>query len=382
MARMIPSLKKKNFSAKEEAIYRNNVGANLDYNLAREAFREILSINDDNIRYVYMGMLLNASVYRGLQPEVVKGFLDAAFELDNFNPQNKLQVSFKDAKERKVVALAGSGKKGLKTFNITSASLFVAADEDFLIAKASSSATSSVTGSSDFISAVGANINIPLNEMIDIMVNTGVGFFSIEHIIPKFDAIYGGRFFAPHALSFALAGLINPIRPDFLIYGLAHPNITLSLKVFKLYALSDVLCLTSSPDGIHYVDDLLPFGNAIIQGYNNGGDIGRYKSFNITEILNLSHYTYSMVAQGTNKKDNILISIRAIQNKGPKAVIDTVAVNAATILYVMGKANNLIDGYNIALHNIKTGKAVETLRRFIKVTGGDLSRLEMYLKES
>lgn len=379
---MIPSNKSIKFSFKEEAIYRMNVGYDLDYDLARNAFREILYLEDKHLQYSYMGMLISGSVNRGLQPHVVSGFLDAAFELDEYNPVDKYSIPDKLKSGRKTVSLCGSGKKGIKTFNITSASALVAANKQIMISKPCSHSTSSITGSADFITAIGGNLELPTSQMAEVMAKVGIGFFRIENLVPKFDAIYGGKFFAPHALSFGLAGLINPIETDYLIYGLSHPNLGLALRVLQNYQVPSVLCISSTTDGIHYVDELLPIGSSLVQGYRFDGIIGDYRTFNTADLLNLPHYQECSIKQNPDKEQNLLIALRGIQNIGSKAVIDTIAINAATILYISGQVEDLIEGYNVANKSIKEGKPLETLYAFVKESGGDINKLEDYLRKS
>ena len=73
------------------------------------------------------------------------------------------------------------------------------------------------------------------------ITKTGFGAFTIENLLPKFDLVYAKRFYAPHALSFGLATLASPIRYDSFLYGLAHPNITLSVNVLKKFGIRNAM---------------------------------------------------------------------------------------------------------------------------------------------
>lgn len=365
-----------------EVLYRNNVERNLDYRLTRQAFKEILEIEDDNVRNSYLATFLNGVVHNKPQPQIIKAIVDSAFEIDNYDCQKKYKIKEKDKKGRKSITLSGSGKKGLKTFNISSAAMFIASCKDILISKPCSSSTSSTTGSSEFISILGANINIPHEEMISIMEKTGIGFFSIENTIPKFDKLYGGLFFAPHALSFCLAGLLSPVETDYLLYGLAHPNLTLSLSVFKLFNLQSVFCVNSTPDGIHYIDELLPLGTSSVQGYKKGEEIGSYKTFSVSDLLDLPNYSHQTIKCEKNKEKNVLKALTGMIGKGDSAVIDTIAINSGTILYQTGQVDNMRDGYETSIKIIKSGEPIKKMSAFILATGGDTRILEKYIKIS
>ena len=366
-------------SYKEEAIYRINVGSSLGYKLSYQAFKEILEIEDKSKQYVFMGMLLNGLMIQKANEREVQGLLDATFELDNFDPESALEISNKDKKNRPIISLAGSGKKGIKTYNITSASAIVAACTEILIAKACSRSTSSISGSSDFIEGLGVNINLSTSEMTNVMLKCGLGLFSIEKTLPLFDSIYGGNFFAPHALSLALAGLTLPIKSDHLIYGLAHPNLFTSLKIFHNYKFPNVLCQTSTPDGIHFSDDLLPYGYSYVQGYYSNNQMGDLKELNIEKILSLPKYDYDAVKQEKIKEKNIAKALAGLMGES-KPVMDTIAINAATILYISKQVDNMIDGYERSIQIMTSGQAYEKLREIIKETSGNLDQLERISK--
>jgi len=157
-----------------EAIYRLNVGFNLTEKIAFQAFREALLIENPEQRNIFLGILLNSCMAKKPTLEEVCGFLKVAFSLDNHNPQKLRTLNF----NKRVLGLAGSGKKGIKSFNISSCVAIVAASTgEVCIAKACSKAVSSITGSADFIEAVGANINLDNKKMINIFKKVGLAFF-------------------------------------------------------------------------------------------------------------------------------------------------------------------------------------------------------------
>src|SRR3989449_8377361 len=51
-------------------------------------------------------------------------------------------------------------------------------------------------------------------------------------------------------------------------------------------------------------------------------------------------------------------------------------VNAAAGIYVSGKVDSLLEGLPLAAEALDSGRAFETLRTFVKATGGNLSKLE------
>jgi anthranilate phosphoribosyltransferase len=356
-----------------EAIYRINVGLDLTEEMAFNAFREVLLIENSEQRAIFMGILLNGGMAKKPTTEEVVGFIKAAFSLDNFNPQKLSRSNLNE----KVIGLAGSGKKGIKTMNISSSAAIVASSLGVNVAKICSGSTSSSTGSADFIEMLGANIS-DNREMISILERTGLGFFKIENQIPKFNLRYGGRFYAPHVLSFGLAGMILPFIPDSLLYGLSHPNIELSARVFQRFGYKNAMVVTNTDDGVHFLDEFGVFGTTSIIGVRNG-DLGKMASFATSDVLGLPKYTQDSIKPGKSKLDNIRLAVQVLGGKGEPAIEDIVSVNAGTLLYLAGKAGDLRQGYTACKRVIRKRYPIEKLKEFIKATGGDEKTINRYL---
>ncbi len=359
-----------------EAIYRINVRHDLSESESYHVFREVLNILDDVERGTQMGILLNGLMAKHPTVEEVVGFIKAALSIDEIdtNKLRKLNIG----KNKKIIAVAGSGKKGIKTTNISSCAAIVAASLGSSVAKTCSSSTSSISGSSDFMENVGANISISSKLMINVLKETGLGFFKIENRIKKFDALYGGKFYAPHILSFGLAGLLLPFKPDILLYGLSHPNVDLSARVFDRLGYKDVMIVSTTDNGIHFLDEVGIFGSTSIVGIR-GGVIGNVKSIQPGNILNLPRYDRNSISPGFDERSNVKKSIDALSGNENGAIEDMICVNASTILYLTGNAKNISEGFIKSKESIRSGRAMRTLEKFILATGGDLGKLKSYL---
>lgn len=91
---------------------------------------------------------------------------------------------------------------------------------------------------------------------LEVMAACNLGVFEIELMVPRFDAAYGGLFFAPHVLSLAFPALLLPVKTDHLLYGIAHPDVTLSMEVLRGYHDGDMLVVSSTPDNVRYIDEV------------------------------------------------------------------------------------------------------------------------------
>lgn len=357
-----------------EAIYRINVGFNLTEEMAYSSFREALLLKNPEERGVFMGILLNSVMAKKPTVEEAVGFIKAAFSFDNFDPTKLDGLKLKG----KLIGLGGSGKKGIKSMNISSAAAIVASSLGVNIAKPCSGSTSSLTGSADFIEILGANINISAKEMTAILKETGLGFFKIESQIPRFNSLYGGKFYAPHVLSLGLAGMVLPFKSDSMLYGLAHPDVELSAKVFQRFGYKNVMVVTTSDDGVHFLDEFGIFGTTSIIGIRDG-NLGKLVNIRTSDILKFPNYTRDLIKPGFNKVDNVRLALQVLSGKGEPAREAIVCVNAATLLYLAGKVEDLKEGYIYAKQAIKKGYPIEKLKDFIKATFGDKKLLDKYL---
>lgn len=360
----------------QDAIYKINVRQDMNERESFEVFSNVLQIKDKTKRGIIMGILLNGIMAKQPKADEVVGFIKAALKLDNKNIDNIPTINIGNGK--KVIGVAGSGKKAIKTINVSSCATIVSASLGAYVAKPCSKATSSVSGSSDFIESLGANINISTPKMINILKKTGLGFFKIENQIKKFDSKYGGNFYAPHVLSLGLAGTILPFKPNILFYGLSHNSINVSAETFLRLGYKDFMVVSTTDDGVHFLDEIGVFGTTSIIG-SRDGIIGNVKNIQPANILNLGRYDRDSLKQGDNKKDNIEKGILALSGKGSQALIDIICVNAATILYLSNKATDITDGYKKARMAIESGLAIKKLEQFIRMTGGNLDKYKKYI---
>ena len=358
-------------------MYKLNVGLSLDEYEAEEAMNIILNESDIQKRISLLTMLLNGIMIKGPTVNEISGLLTASLNMDDVLKSNKLEIKMPN--NDMIVGVASSGKKGIKTINITTVSCFVAAACGVNIAKACSHSTSSKTGSTDFLDICGINVNIPFEKKVEIFKKHHISFFSIEETTPKFAKVYGGIFYAPHAMSFGLAGLSFPIKVDSLAYGLSHPNVKLSAEVLKKFGVKNALIYSSTYDGIHFLDELLPVGCVNFARIKNG-NVEKTISADIHEALDLtSGFDLSSIKEKEDKKDNVIESIKILHGDGTESQIDTICINVAIFLLLGHKVDSLEEGYRNAKSIIKTNKVWNLFLNVVELYGGSKEYIESLL---
>ncbi len=366
-------IKTKKYKEPFESLYKLNIGYSLDEFEAEEAMRTILLEKGLQKRTSLMTMLLNGIMVKGPTINEVSGLLTASLNMDNILKKQKLKIKLSD--KGPLVGVASSGKKGIKTINITTTACFVAAACGANIAKACSHSTSSKTGSSDFLEICGINIDIAYEKKVEILNKYHISFFSIEETTPKFAKVYGGVFYAPHAMSFGLAGLSFPVEIDSLAYGLSHPNVKLSAEVLKKFNIKNGLVYSSTHDGIHYLDELLPFGHVYFTRIKEG-KVEKIISTDIQNSLNLtSGFDITNIEEEIDKEKNISTSLKILKGEGTNSQNEAICVNAAIFLLLANKVKCLEDGYNMAKKTIVSKKVWELFLNVVELYGGDRKKV-------
>lgn len=357
-------IKQNDYQEPFESLYKLNIGLSLDEYETEEAMNVIFNEKDATKRISLLSSLLNGIMIKGPTVSEVRGLLTASLKLDD-TLNKKIEIITNS--NEPLVGVASSGKKGIKTINITSAACFVAAACGAKIAKACSHSTSSKTGSSDFLSVCGIHLDIPLEKKIDILNKYNIAFFSIEDTTPKFAQLYGGLFYAPHAMSFGLAGLSFPIKIDALAYGLSHPNVKLSAEVLKSFGVQNSLTYSSTYDGVHFMDELLPVGCVNFARVKDG-HIERTISADIQEAFEIDpSFELKSIKERVGEVDNVVESLKILHGEGSSSQIDTICLNAAIFLLLANKAGSLKEGYEIAKNKLKNNEVWDL---FIKVLIG------------
>jgi anthranilate phosphoribosyltransferase len=360
-----------------ELLYRLNNQSELENTLINNAMTDIFNIEDGEKRSLLLGNVLGAIIARKPKSNEIISLLESAFNFADFDSNNVETVKIDN---ETVVEVIGSGKKGEKTINVSTAASLLAASAGSYVIKKGSTATSSVTGSSDFFSLLGMNINYSKEKAIENLKKCGFTFVGIENIIPKFDNIYGDRFYASNALSFGLAAIIASIRGNALLYGLSHADVNLSLEVINHFLKKDVTVLSSTNDNLHFIDEVGIYGKTSIASSTNGEDF-KVNKFDSKDLFDLPQYTYEDIKQGQNKNENIKFAVRALNGTGTKAHEDIICVNAATILSISKKVKTLKEGYLLAKQAINSGKPIKKLKEFLSLNDCNGEVLDKLLEQ-
>ena len=261
-----------------------------------------------------------------------------------------------------VLEIVGTGGDGSNSFNISTTSSLVVASAGIPVAKHGNRAASSKSGAADCLEALGVNIDIAPARNLEILKQIGICFFFAQ----KYHSAM--RFVGPVRKELGIRTIFNILGP---LTNPAGASMQL-MGVFDsslLEPLAQVLVNLGVKSGIVvYGQDSLD--EISISAPTMCCEIkdGTIKSYTITpEQFGYKTAGKEAVLGGTPQENaQIARAILEGKEKGPKR--DAVCMNAGACLYIAGEAVSLESGVRKAEQLIDSGKALEKLEEFIRVT--------------
>jgi anthranilate phosphoribosyltransferase len=256
------------------------------------------------------------------------------------------------------VDVCGTGGDGAGTLNISSAVTFVLAGAGVPVAKHGNRALSSRTGGADVLTALGVDIDAPMERLAAILRVANCVFLFAPRHHPSMRHAGPVRVELGTRTIFNLLGpLSNPARVRRQLSGVFAPEWTRPMAE-TLAALGSEAAWIVHGQGL---DELT------VAGVNTVSELrdGTIRDFSVTpEDAGLPRAPIAAIQGG----DSALNAERltGLLSGETGAYRDTVLFNAAAGLIVAGKADNLRDGVALARQSIDSGAArhaLETLRR-------------------
>ena len=254
--------------------------------------------------------------------------------------------------------VCGTGGDGAGTLNVSSAATFVVAACGVSVAKHGNRALSSRTGGADVLTALGVNIDAPMDKLSAILKSAGCVFLFAPRHHPSMRHAAGPRVELGTRTIFNLLGpLANPARVRRQLTGVFAPEWTRPMAE-TLQALGHEAAWVVHGMGL---DELTVAGENQVSALANG----IVHDFKITpEDAGLPCAPIEAI-KGGDAEHNAAALLAMLKGEAG-AYRDTVLLNTAAALIVAGRATNLRDGVAQAAGAIASGaalNALETLRR-------------------
>ena len=262
-----------------------------------------------------------------------------------------------------IFEIVGTGGDGAHSFNISTTSALVAAAAGMKVAKHGNRAASSLCGTADCLEALGVNINQSPERCVELLKEANICFFfaqkyhsSMKYVGPirkelGFRTVFNilGPLTNPGMPSMQLLGVYD----DYLVEPLAQVLVGLGVKRGMVVY------------GMDKLDEISASAPTKICEINNGW----FKSYTITpEEFGITRCSKEDLKGGT-PEENAKMTLEVLGGaKGPKR--DAVLLNAGAALYIGGKAESFKEGVKLAGEILDSGKALETLKKFVEVRHG------------
>ena len=259
------------------------------------------------------------------------------------------------------VDIVGTGGDGAQTFNISTASMFVAAAAGATVAKHGGRSVSSKSGAADVLEALGANIMLTAPQVAECIEAVGCGFmFAPNHHPAMKNVAPIRREMGVRTLFNILGPLTNPAGAPHTLMGVFHPDLVgIQVRVMQQLG-ADHAMVVWGKDGM----DEISLGAATLVGELKDGQINEYEIHPEDYGLSMASNRSLRVADAEESKTMLL---SALANT-PGTARDIVALNAGAALYTANIAPSIGDGIHRAREAIASGAARQKLDDFVNFT--------------
>lgn len=257
--------------------------------------------------------------------------------------------------------IVGTGGDNAGSFNISTTSALVAAAGGMKVAKHGNRAASSKCGTADCLEALGVNIDQSPDKCRELLDKVGMCFFFAQKYHTSMKYVGAIRKELGFRTVFNILGpLTNPGSPkmqllgvydEYLVEPLAQVLIDLGVKRGMVVYGKDKL------------DEISMSASTKVCEFKDGW----FRSYTISpEDFGLTRCEKKELVGGTPAENAAITRAILGGERGPKR--DAVLMNAGASLCIGGKADNMAEGIKLAGEIIDSGKALETLENFIKVS--------------
>ncbi|WP_027398536.1 anthranilate phosphoribosyltransferase [Anaerovorax odorimutans] len=258
--------------------------------------------------------------------------------------------------------IVGTGGDEVGTFNISTTTAFVVAAGGVTVAKHGNRSISSKSGAADVLEKLGVNINITSEQSKLILEKIGICFMfaQIYHNSMKYAANVR-REIGVRTIFNILGPLSNPAKANMQLMGVFDENL--------VEPLGQVLSNLGVKRGmvIHGCDGLdeatltsdtkiLEIDNGNLKNYYISPENLGFKKCKLEDLI------------GGDAEENAKITKNILNGTEKGAKRDVIILNSAIALYTAGKGNSIKECIPIAKELIESGKAMEKLNEFIKLS--------------
>ncbi|MEI8292408.1 MAG: anthranilate phosphoribosyltransferase [bacterium] len=260
------------------------------------------------------------------------------------------------------IDVCGTGGDKTGFFNISTASMFVAAGAGARVVKHGNRGITSKSGGADVLEALGVRVDLPPDATARALEKAGCCFLFAPSCHPAFQAVAPVRkrlAARGQASIFNIIGpLLNPVRPEFQLAGVFNPDLVKTYAgVFQKLGRTRAWAVHGTgPHGLR-LDEVSPLGKTRVAAL----EMETIREFDMDPgIFGLAHIAPETLLGGdATENAKILLAILDGSEQGPRR--QAVQINAAAALVVSGRAKDLQAGWTLAAASLDEGLAMTSL---------------------
>jgi len=257
--------------------------------------------------------------------------------------------------------VVGTGGDGTHTFNISTATIFVAAAAGARVAKHGGRGVSSKSGAADVLEALGVRLDLTPEQVAACVEETGIGFmFAPNHHSAMKNVAPVRREMGVRTIFNILGPLTNPAGAPNTLMGVFHPDLVgIQARVMERLGANHVL-VVHGLDGM----DEVSLGASTLVGELKDGMVREYEIHPEDFGLQMAGTRNLRVADADESRAVLLATLE--NRAGPAREI--VVLNAGVALYTANLVESIGAGVARAREVIESGAARAKLDAFVRFT--------------
>ena len=322
---------------------------------ARDCWRQICEQEQPDIQ---QGAFIAALKAKPETAEEVAGTFEALYEYDTI----KVVVETPEP----LIDNCGTGGDFLKTLNISTGAAILASACGLTVVRHAARAVSSNCGAIDVIEALGVNVEsapaLPKQSIERAGIGAWNGFLPTIHPKTLGRVLSQMRFGSTINL---VGPLLNPTMPAYKVMGVPdRATIDIEVRTLRELGFKRAFVMHVMDQETEYgMDELSTIGPSYVSELLADGNIESYVF--TPEDFGLRRARFADLASSRDVRTDALALLRVIigRDEGPRS--DIICLNAAPLIYIMGKAGDLRAGIDMAREAIASGRALEKLRSWV-----------------
>lgn len=263
----------------------------------------------------------------------------------------------------RAIDIVGTGGDHAGGFNISSLVVLVLASAGVTVMKHGNRGITSKCGSADLLAALGVNLEAPPDRLRCALDELGFVFFfapayhpAFKHVAPvrKALAARGQR-----SVFNILGPLINPGRPAHVLLGVfAQPWVATLAGALDALGAAAGIAAHGVIDATRGIDELTTATPNRVRGF------GRLREIDAewrAENFGLGTAPFEEL-RGGDVATNVAIVEAVLAGRGPGGLVDTIALNAAVALWIVGKTADVKEGVEHARELLLGGAVARKIK--------------------